>query len=158
MAPSTPPPPSRLRLAALTMALTSSVVMSATRTSSRVLPISAVTRGSPAGIFLIGLGCRIDGGLRSDSIEMRHKEILRRLPPVRIERLEILVVVVHAAGGIGGNVTLVEHDAMQPQLAQSAGRLFLRQTIDSGERAQLGKKRRIETDLADAADDVARRR
>jgi len=44
MAPSTPPPPSSVRLAALTMAPTSSVVMSATQISSRVAPTSAVSK------------------------------------------------------------------------------------------------------------------
>src|SRR5215468_11528365 len=46
MAPSTPPPPSSVRLAALTMASTSSVVMSATQISSCVVAISAVRSGA----------------------------------------------------------------------------------------------------------------
>src|SRR2546429_9832735 len=46
MAPSTPPPPSSAWLAALTMASTSRVVMSATQISSRAVPTSAVRRGA----------------------------------------------------------------------------------------------------------------
>src|SRR5580700_2927298 len=46
MAPSTPPPPSRLPFAALTMASVASVVMSATQISSRVVPISAERMGA----------------------------------------------------------------------------------------------------------------
>src|SRR5262249_43828470 len=42
IAPSTPPPPRRVRFAALTMASTSRVVMSATQMSSLVEPILAV--------------------------------------------------------------------------------------------------------------------
>src|SRR5674476_677458 len=53
MAPSTPPPPNSERFAALTMASTSRVVMSATQMSSRVLPISAVSRV----IFSVTLRC-----------------------------------------------------------------------------------------------------
>jgi len=39
IAPSTPPPPSKVRLAALTMASSASVVMSPTQTSSQAGPI-----------------------------------------------------------------------------------------------------------------------
>src|SRR5580700_2274488 len=45
MAPSTPPPPSKLPFAALTRASTGSVVMSAMQMSSRVVPISAERMG-----------------------------------------------------------------------------------------------------------------
>src|SRR5215210_7221375 len=45
MAPSTPPPPSKLSFAALTMASTSSVVMSATTISSRAEPTLVVRIG-----------------------------------------------------------------------------------------------------------------
>jgi hypothetical protein len=46
IAPSTPPPPNNDVLAALTMASTASVVMSAVRTSSRAGPTSALSNGS----------------------------------------------------------------------------------------------------------------
>jgi len=49
IAPSTPPPPSSVRFAALTIAAASSVVMSATQMSSRAVPTSAVTR---AGVVM----------------------------------------------------------------------------------------------------------
>src|SRR5262249_8197890 len=51
MAPSTPPPPSRLLLAALTMASTFSFVMSPCRTLKRSIPaqVSAVLMGGPSG-------------------------------------------------------------------------------------------------------------
>src|SRR5262245_56773779 len=50
MAPSTPPPPSSDWLAALTMASTESVVMSATQISSCVVPTVAVSRSLPSFI------------------------------------------------------------------------------------------------------------
>src|SRR5712671_1213747 len=50
MAPSTPPPPSSDVLAALTMASTLSVVMSATMTSSRALPIWRAAKSSGCGV------------------------------------------------------------------------------------------------------------
>jgi hypothetical protein len=49
MAPSTPPPPASDALAALTMASTASVVISATRISSRAVPISALSMGTGTG-------------------------------------------------------------------------------------------------------------
>src|SRR5262249_417159 len=56
IAPSTPPPPSSDSFAALTMASTSSVVMSATRISTSVAPMVAVSSGDamsrPAGTAL----------------------------------------------------------------------------------------------------------
>src|SRR5206468_2666957 len=49
IAPSTPPPPRSDVLAALTMASTSSVVMSATMTSSRAPPICRAAKFQPSG-------------------------------------------------------------------------------------------------------------
>src|SRR3954471_23538283 len=125
MAPSTPPPPSRLRLAALTMASTSSVVMSATRTCSRALPASAVTRGSAGGIFRVGLYRNIHRAAGSNSIVMRGEEPLRCLAAELMQRLEEFVVVIQSAGRIGGDRLFFQHNAMQPQPACSAARLFL---------------------------------
>src|SRR5262245_19235538 len=72
MAPSTPPPPSSDWFAALTMASTSSVVMSATRISSSVAPTVAVSSGCwaiksrPVSASLQA-GERLDG-LRDDVV------------------------------------------------------------------------------------------
>src|SRR5918992_464997 len=116
MAPSTPPPPKRRRFGAFKMALTSSVGMSATTTLRRALPTSAVTRALfLAGIFRLGLGRRIDGAVRSDSIKMRRQEPACRLSPALMQRLEKPVIVVQAAAGIGPFGKLIEHDPMQPQ-------------------------------------------
>src|SRR5215831_9347170 len=77
MAPSTPPPPSSERFAALTMASTVSVVISATRISSRAAPTSATSSAGTSGMGLslsrpLGLRLRlqIDRALHADLIEM----------------------------------------------------------------------------------------
>src|SRR6202034_4788050 len=77
MAPSTPPPPSKLRLAALTMASTASVVMSATQISIRAAPTSAMSSAGASGIKRslsrpLGLrfGLQIHRALHADIVEM----------------------------------------------------------------------------------------
>src|SRR5687767_1834942 len=152
MAPSTPPPPKRLRLAALAMASTSKVVMSATMTSSRAAPTSAVSRDLLMGIFRGGLGGRIHRAVRSDSIKMRREEPSCRLAPALMQRLEKLVIVVQAAAGIGPFGDLVEHDAMQPQ----APRTLFRHTVKDGEAAQFRQQRGVKGDLCGATDNLAR--
>src|ERR1035437_1964233 len=105
MAPSTPPPPSSERLAALTIAPTSSVVMSATRISSRVSPISALSNGGAAAFMADSLsrplgadfGLQIDSAAHADVVEMRVEESPRRALPVGAQHLEEIVVGVEAA-------------------------------------------------------------
>src|SRR5688572_14634255 len=99
MAPSTPPPPSRVLFAALTMASTSSVVMSATVTSSRALPISALAKGS-GGILRLAFRFGIHRAALADASKMRGKKLLRRLAPACVELLKERVIVVQPAGGI----------------------------------------------------------
>src|SRR5664279_1397471 len=115
MAPSTPPPPSSERLAALTMAITLSVVMSATRISSRVSPISALSNGVAAAFIRTSLsrplgadfGLQIDGAAHADVVEMRVEESPRRALPVGVQHLEEIVVGVEATVGaelLGGAI------------------------------------------------------
>src|SRR5215468_46066 len=175
MAPSTPPPPSSVRLAALTMASTSSVVMSATQISSRVVAISAVRRGAfitadasanrvlgaaPQGRpvstlrhqFRLGLRRVIDGAAAADVIEMRIEEAPGRALAELAQRLEIFVVGVQRAARGDRLVQVLHHDAMKPQAAEFAATQSLRQSplvdepVDEGDAAQLGEKRGVEAD------------
>src|SRR6478736_3859106 len=83
IAPSTPPPPSSERLAALTMASSASVVMSPTQTSIRAEPISAASSGFTSGMsailsrpFGLRFGAQVDGALDPDI-----GEVLVEKPP-----------------------------------------------------------------------------
>src|SRR5215469_770154 len=106
IAPSTPPPPSSEEFAALTMASSASVVMSATQISSRVLPTSAFS-GKIAGMASrlarpLGLrfGRDIDGAAHADIVEMGVEEFAGgALAAVaqHLEEAEIRVLL-----GIGG--------------------------------------------------------
>src|SRR5271157_4417430 len=65
MAPSTPPPPRREELAALTMASVVSLVMSAGPWSSSVLPFEKVSRAAKSGMAVERLIiCHVTGGGR----------------------------------------------------------------------------------------------
>src|SRR5262252_7995459 len=93
MAPSTPPPPRRELFAALTMASTLNVVMSATMTSSRAVPIWRVTNSDRRvdGDALVGKELLQLAGLEhlADDIaaanELALDVELRNGRPVRIE-------------------------------------------------------------------------
>src|ERR1700730_4529449 len=81
IAPSTPPPPSKVRFAALTIASTASVVMSATQISSRTVPTSAATSGwtfAIAGRLSRPLGlrlrARVHRRLHADIVEVLVEE------------------------------------------------------------------------------------
>src|SRR3984885_8056625 len=81
IAPSTPPPPSKLRLAALTTASTASVVMSATQISIRAAPTSAVSSAGTSGIkaslsrpFGLRFGLQIHRAFHADIVEMLVEE------------------------------------------------------------------------------------
>src|SRR5262249_56339144 len=84
IAPSTPPPPTSVRFAALTMASTLSVVMSAIATSSRVGPTAAAIRGEILGTADITVnlsrpfGARfrgeIDRAFHADIVQVLVKE------------------------------------------------------------------------------------
>src|SRR5262245_44621503 len=141
MAPSTPPPPSSVRLAALTMAATSSVVMSATHTSSRVVPTSALSRGGavmrailaqlraprthPTALPLLHqlgfdrLG-HVDRAGAPDSVEMRVEEAAGRALAELAQHLEIFVVGLECAARADVLGQLLHDDAMQPQPAEFA--------------------------------------
>src|SRR5688572_10079721 len=77
MAPSTPPPPSSELFAALTIASTSSVVMSATQISSRVVATSAVSRG----LTINGDGSAVLAGARFHNLT----SWLRGLDPLLVK-------------------------------------------------------------------------
>src|SRR5262245_53050981 len=119
IAPSTPPPPSRLVFAALTIASTSSVVMSATQISSRVGPIAAVRRGAlmPLSLpqcrfgyrplvelFRSLLGRQVDGAPAADVAEMLVEEALRGCLAELAQPVEEFVVVVELAAVVERNV------------------------------------------------------
>src|SRR6185312_4964711 len=103
MAPSTPPPPSSARLAAFTIASTSSVVMSATITSSVAAPTSAmrsVMRAIVSRVFGLWLGLEIDGAAHADVVKMRVEEFARGAPAVVAQHFEEIVVGVEPARGV----------------------------------------------------------
>src|SRR5262245_53109919 len=74
MAPSTPPPPSSVWLAAFTMASTASVVMSATSTSSCAGPTSAVRRGVGLGMVRL-YACPGRSAARSGALQTRLRAV-----------------------------------------------------------------------------------
>src|SRR5262249_48933623 len=86
MAPSTPPPPSKEVLAALTMASTSSVVISPTQISSRQRPSCAVRMvcGSP-GMFSCPTGALLETGKRFICLHDYFRDIERGQPPALFE-------------------------------------------------------------------------
>src|SRR6185503_13388385 len=103
MAPSTPPPPSSERLAAFTIASTSSVVMSATTMSRAVWPISAdsaVIRASISRAGSSGRDLKFQGGTHTDVIVMRVEKTARRPAAVGAQHLEEVIVGAKAARGV----------------------------------------------------------
>src|SRR6185503_20279881 len=114
MAPSTPPPPSRDSLAALTMASTSSRVMSPSTTS--IVVMLPVTDGT--GVEMHEAGARIEA-------DAAHLQRTRRLPDLEHRHaretdvhgvaVHVLAVARHAAAhagepGVGGGRTVGRQD------------------------------------------------
>src|ERR1041385_4123377 len=166
MAPSTPPPPSSERLAALTMACTSSVVMSATTTFNWVLPISAlssVMRMSISPALRVHLGVEIDAALDADIGVMRIEEPPRRALAELAQQLKRIVVVAQLAGRGEPLAQALQHHAVHVDAAvfvlsgaaRDAAGVDL--PVDEFDGAQLGHQRRIEGDLVDPRHDLARR-
>src|SRR6516162_5577557 len=120
--PSTPPPPSSLRFAALTMASTPSVVMSAIATSSRAGPTAAAMSGEILGTADIAVnlsspfGARfrgeIDRAFHADIIEVLVKETPRRTLAAHMEHVEEVIVVGKSAVGIELGAKAIEHNAV----------------------------------------------
>src|SRR5579862_2450615 len=170
IAPSTPPPPSKLRFAALTMASTSNVVMSATQTSSRAPPTSALSKGTVLAIAKslsrpLGLRLRaqVDGRFHPDIVE-----VLIEKPPCRalaadMQHVEEIIVGRKLAESVEMSAEPIEHDAMHvdtPVLsgAGAARQLALiDQTGDEIDGAIFTEERGVERDLVDAIHDLARR-
>src|SRR5579863_8422001 len=99
MAPSTPPPPSNVRLAAFTIASSENVVMSATQMSSRVDPICADKSGDTLSINRnvsrpLGLrfGEEIHRTLDADIVEMVVEEPARGAHAIDAQRFEKSVI------------------------------------------------------------------
>src|SRR5271157_6273402 len=80
MAPSTPPPPSREELAALTMASVVSLVMSAGPWSSSVLPFEKVSRAAKSGIAVKRLTRQLCDEWRRDAGATGLQRWLHYLP------------------------------------------------------------------------------
>src|SRR5580693_1579427 len=119
IAPSTPPPPSKDWLAALTMASTASVVMSATQISRRAAPTSAMSRAGASGIkgslsrpFGLRFGRQIHRALHADIVEMLVKETPCSALAADVQHLEKIEVSRKLAEGIEMGAEAVEHDAM----------------------------------------------
>src|SRR5580692_595868 len=99
MAPSTPPPPRKALLAALTMASTASVVMSATQISIRAAPISAMSSAGTSGIktslsrpFGLRFGLQIHRAFHADIVEMFVKEAAGGALAADVQHVEEIIV------------------------------------------------------------------
>src|SRR5579871_586156 len=173
IAPSTPPPPSSERLAALTMASTSSVVMSPTATSSCAprwltdcnmedggIGGDSSLRSRPLGL---GLGAQIERAAHSDIVEMGVQEMPCGAASVGMEHAEEVVIGRQLGGGGVGLVPVAQHDAVSIHPAVLAGAEAVRQAApvdlsrDERDGAVFGEQRGVEGDLVDAIHDVARR-
>src|SRR5690242_12658674 len=128
MAPSTPPPPSKDRLAALTMASAPRVVMSATQMSSRASPtsapaseeifaIAAGTRSSLSRPFRLCFGAQIDRALDADIVEMLVQEMPRRALAADMKHFKEVKISRKPARCIQMRAEAIEHDAMHVDAA-----------------------------------------
>src|SRR6266566_7521540 len=174
MAPSTPPPPSKLRFAALTMASTASVVMSAMQTSSRAAPTTAVTSGETVGMpadmtanlshpLRLRLGAQIDRAFYPDIVKMLVEEPARRALPADVEHVEKIVIGRKLAECVEVRAEAIEHDAVNVDAAilsrpDAARQLALidqaRHEVDG---AIFADQRRVECDFVNTVHDLARR-
>src|SRR5580693_1515517 len=171
IAPSTPPPPSKLRLAALTMASTASVVISATQISSRAAPTSAMSSAGTSGIktslsrpFGLRFGPQIHRALHADIVEMLVQEAAGGPLAADMQHVEEIVVGRKLAEGVEMSAEPVEHDAVDVDAAILPGPGAARQLAlvdqagDEVDGAIFADQRGIERDLVDAIHDLAGRR
>src|SRR5690242_2101092 len=174
MAPSTPPPPRSVRLAALTMASAASVVMSATQTSSRAGPIAAaaseeilaIVAGTSLSLsrpFGLRFGAQVDRALHADIVKVLVEETPPRALAADVEHIEEVVIGRKPAECVEMRAEPVEHDAMHVDAAilaqaDAARQLALiDQASDKVDGAVFADQRRVERDLVDAIHDLARR-
>src|SRR5579872_4071825 len=162
MAPSTPPPPSSERFAALTIASSASVVMSATQTSSRAEPTSAEQSGVTCTMrailsrpFGLRLGAQIDRALDADVVEMLVEKAARGALAADAQRFEEVEVGGQFARRVELLAEAVEHDAMHVDAAVLAGAdaarqpALIDQTCDEFDGAIFGDQRRVERDRSE---------
>src|SRR5574338_514307 len=163
MAPSTPPPPSSERLAAFTIASTSSVVMSATTMSRTVWPISAESDVMGASISRAGStgrGLKFQSGTHTDVVIVRVEKTTRRPAAVGAQHLEEVIVCVKAARRVQRLRRAGEGDAMKidPAILSGAGPArqlaFVDQLADESKAAQLRHQRGVECDFIDPRHDL----
>src|SRR5262249_12112519 len=159
IAPSTPPPPSRVRLAAFTIASMGSVVISATTISRTVFPISALRSVMDATISrgrVPGRCFKIDARAHTDVVIVRVKKAPRRAPAVVAQHFEEIVVGVEPAGCVErlcgtGKGDTVYIDAPIIPLPNTAWKLALvDQLPDECDAAQFRHQRGVERDFIDA--------
>src|SRR5262249_38909577 len=122
IAPSTPPPPSSVRFAALTMASTPSVVMSAIAISSRVGPTAAAMSGEILRTADIAVnlsrpfGARfraeIDRAFHADIVEVLDKKPPRPALTAHMKHVEEVIVIGKSAVGIELGAKAIEHNAV----------------------------------------------
>src|SRR5579884_1610827 len=124
MAPSTPPPPSRVRFAALTIASTASVVMSPIQMSRRVAPTSALSTGAGSAMAAslsrpLGLRLRlqVDRASDADIVEVLVQKAARRALAADAQHLEKIVVGRQLAARIQMRPEPIEHDAVDVDAA-----------------------------------------
>src|SRR5579864_4473108 len=169
IAPSTPPPPSKLRLAALTMASTASVGMSATQISNRAAPTSAMSRAGTSGIrtslsrpFGLRLGPQIYRALHADIVEMLVEETAGGALAADMQHFEEVVVGRKPAEGVEMGAEAVEHDAVNvdaailPDPGAARQLALVDQAGDEVDGAVFADQRGVERDLVDAIHDLAR--
>src|SRR5579863_8905629 len=170
MAPSTPPPPSSVRFAALTIASSASVVISATQTISRVEPTSAVRSGVASGIGVsvsrplgLRLGAQIHRTLDADIVEMLVEKATGGALAAEPQHFKKIIIGRKLAEGVEMRAETVEHDAMNIDAAILAGADTARQPAlidqagDEFDGAVLGDERGVESDLVDAVHDLTGR-
>src|SRR3984893_15601016 len=167
IAPSTPPPPSRVLLAALTMASTASVVMSATQISSRAAPTSAMSSAGTSGIktslsrpFGLRFGLQIHCAFDADIVKMLIEETAGGALAADVQHVEKIVVGRKLAEGVEMGAEAIEHDAMDVNAAVLPGPGAARQLAlvdqagDEVDGAVFADQRGIERDLVDAIHDL----
>src|SRR5208282_1732359 len=170
IAPSTPPPPSKVRFAALTIASTANVVMSATQISSRAEPTSTVSNDVTSAIEgnlsrPLGLRLRpqVDGALHADIVEMVVQKTPRGAHAADVQHVEEIVIGREFAIGIEMGAEAVEHDAVNVDASVLTGLGAVRQAAlidqpgDEIDGTVFRDQRGIERDLVDAVHDLAGR-
>src|SRR5579864_211141 len=169
IAPSTPPPPSKVPLAALTMASTASVVMSATQISNRAAPTSATSSAGTSGIrtslsrpFGLRFGPQIHRALYADIVEMLVEETAGGALAADMQHFEEIVVGRELAEGVEMGAEAVEHDAVNvdaailPDPGAARQLALVDQAGDEVDGAVFADQRGVERDLVDAIHDLAR--